>query len=404
MKQFNYSARTKEGAVIKGKMQAKSKEVVVETLIKKALIVVNVQEELGFSIARLNEINIGGVPLKDKVVFMRQLSTMISAGLPLTQALQILRDQATNPRFKKSIGEILADVEGGTALAKALKKTSGIFDDVTISLISAGEQSGHLTTILKRLAVEMEKKKKLADKTRSAFIYPTIIVVVVIGVLVLMMTVLVPAMKTIYEDAGATLPGITLAMMAMSDFFLKFWWAIGIVFVMIILGLKSYGDTLNGRRFYGKLLLRMPIFGKMMTAIQITQFTRTLSLLLKSGLSITEALRLTSEAQSNIIFKETVLRAKEEVEKGVPLALPISRSEIFPLIISQMIAVGEETGSIDMVLLKMSDYYSDEVDVMTSNLSTIMEPLILVVMGGMIAFIALAVYLPMFNLSTAFGS
>lgn len=403
MKKYNYSARTKEGAIYKGVMEAKNREVVVDTLISKGLVVTSIQENIGFNLARLNEINIGGVPMKDRVMFMRQLSTMVSAGLPLTQALQILRDQATNPKFKKSIAEVVADVEGGTSLANALRKISGVFDDVTISLISAGEESGHLDTILKRLALEIEKKKKLNDKIRSAFIYPVIIILVVVGVLVLMMTVLVPAMRDIYADSGSELPGITQMMMDMSKGFVDYWWAILIVVAIVFILFKAYGDTPGGKRVYAKIMLKAPVFGPLMTNMQVTQFTRTMSLLLKSGLAITEALRLTSEAQSNVIFKEAVLKAKSEVEKGVPLALPISRAEVFPLIISQMIAVGEETGELDGVLNKMAAYYSDEVDVMSSNLSTLMEPLILIIMGGMIAFIALAVYLPMFNLSGAFG-
>lgn len=253
MKRFKYSARTKEGAVYNGTMEAKTKQIVVDSLIQKGLVVTNVQEDVGFSFTRLNEINIGGVPMKDKVVFMRQLATMVSAGLPLTQAIQILRDQATNPHFKRSIAEILIDVEGGLGLAKALARTKGVFDDITISLISAGEESGHLETILKRLATEIEKKKKLQDKIRSAFIYPVIIMIVVVAVLVLMMTVLVPAMQVIYSDAGATLPGITQFLMDMSKFFVDGWWLIAIVVALIVVILKLYGDTPKGKRSYASL-------------------------------------------------------------------------------------------------------------------------------------------------------
>lgn len=402
MNRFAYTARTKEGALYKGTMEAKNAQMVVESLQKKDLTIVSVEEDLGLNLSRLNEINIGGVPLKDKVVFMRQLATMMSASLPLTQALSVLQGQATNPLFKKTLGQIVTDVEGGMSLSSAFRKTTDIFDDITINLIAAGEESGNLERVLRRLALELEKKKKLSDKIRSAFIYPVIIMVVVVAVVILLMVVLVPAMKDIYESSGAELPGPTQMLMSLSTFFINYWWLIIIVLGLIFVGIKLYRDTDNGKRFFAKLALKVPVFGNLQKNIQIAQFTRVLGLLMSSGLSIVEALRLTADSMSNEMFKEAVLTAKIEVEKGVPLALPISRSEYFPLIVSQMIAVGEETGELDKILKKMASYYEDEVDVISSNLSSLMEPIILIVLGGVIAFIALAVYMPMFSLSGAF--
>ncbi|WKZ31298.1 MAG: type II secretion system F family protein [Candidatus Dojkabacteria bacterium] len=403
MNQYKYSARNKEGAVIKGKLKASSENDVADSLQAKGLIVVDIKEDVGVNLERLNEINIGGVPMADKVVFMRQLSTMISAGLPLSQALEILEAQAGNPKFKKVLADVTADVKGGTALAVAFRKSADVFDDITVSLIEAGEESGHLEEILKRLATELENQKKLKDKVKSAFTYPAVIVVVIIAVIAIMLLVLVPAMEDIYSEFDAELPWVTQALVAMSNFVINFWWLIIVAVATIGILSKYYFDTPKGRKFKDKAMLRLPVFGNLIKKIQITQFTRVLSLLLKSGLSIVEALQLTSNSLSNTLFKEAVLEAKKEVEKGTPMATPIARSQVFPLIVSQMIAVGEESGQIDMVLEKMAEYYNSEVEVITNNLTTLLEPLILIVMGGVIAFIALGVYMPMFSLVEVIG-
>lgn len=403
MQKFKYEARTKEGAVYKGVMEAKGKSIVVEQLQQKGLIVISVQEDLGLGMQRLNEINIGGIPMKEKVIFMRQLSTMISAGLPLSQCLEILEAQATNPKFKKVLTGVSDDVQGGMGLAQSFRRNGEAFDEITVNLLEAGEESGHLEEILRRLADELEKQKALQDKVRSAFIYPVVIFIVVILVVALLVFVLVPAMEDIYADFGAELPFVTRLLISISGGAIKYWWVIVTTLAAAGIGIKYYLDTPKGKRNFDRLLLKSPIFGSLMVKIQVTQFTRVLSLLLKSGLSIIEALKLTAGALSNELFRETVLAAKSEVEKGSSMAAPIARSEYFPLIVSQMIAVGEESGEIDGILAKLSEYYNSEVEVMTSNLTTLMEPLILVLVGGVIAFIALAVYMPMFTLVEVIG-
>lgn len=403
MNQYKYSARSNDGAVIKGKMKANSESDVVESLQAKRLIVVDVKEDVGLNMERLNEINIGGVPMSDKVVFMRQLSTMISAGLPLSQALEILEQQASNPKFKKVLAEVTSDVKGGTSLATAFRKSQDVFDDITVSLIEAGEESGHLEEILQRLATELENQKKLKDKVKSAFTYPAVIVVVVIAVIAIMLLVLVPAMEDIYSEFDAELPWVTQALVSMSNAVINYWWLMLITIATVGIVMKYYFDTPKGRKFKDKTVLKLPVFGNLTKKIQITQFTRVLALLLKSGLSIVEALQLTSNSLSNTLFKEAVLEAKKEVEKGTPMATPIARSQIFPLIVSQMIAVGEESGQIDMVLEKMAEYYNSEVEVITGNLTTLLEPFILIIMGVVIGFIALGVYMPMFTLVEVIG-
>ena len=403
MQVFKYKARTLEGAPYNGKIEAKSQQEVVDQLLEKKLIVVSVKEDTGFSLDRLNEVNIGGVPMKEKVVFVRQLSTMVSAGLPITQALDILRQQIENPRFKKIVDNVFADVQGGISLARAFSKHDDSFDDITISLIRAGEESGNLETILERVATEMEDKKSLQEKIKSAFTYPIIIVVVIVIVIVLLVTVLVPSMKEIYDDFDADLPWATQALVNMSDFALAYWWVILLGVIALAVAIKLFLDTEKGLRVWHKIILKLPVFGMLTSKIQITQFTRLLGLLLDSGLSIVDALELTASSLSNLHFRDAVMEAKVDVEKGIPMATPLARSEYFPLIVSQMVAVGEESGEISEILGKMTQYYKSEVDVMTTNLTTLLEPMILVVMGVVIGFIAFAVYTPMFSLVEVIG-
>lgn len=403
MQSYKYFARDKDGKEVNGKTDARSAQAVIESLKGKGLVVVRVEEELGFSLDKLNEINLGGVPIKEKVVFMRQLATMIGAGIALTQALQILEAQATNPLFKRTLSNVLSDVQGGKGLSESFRKSEKVFDDITLNLLEAGEQSGNLETILERLAVELEAQKKLVDKIRGAMIYPVIILLVIVGVIVLMMFVLIPAMADIYSEFDAELPWVTQVMITMSNFMLSYWWLLAIVVAVVGILFKSYADSPNGKAFLNKLVLKIPVFGSIIVKMQIAQFTRLLSLLLKSGLSIVRALELTGGSLTNTVFKEAVLQSSKEVEKGVPLALPIARAQVFPMIISQMIAVGEESGELDKVLERVSIYYNDEVEASTSNLTTLMEPLMLLLMGGVIAFIALSVYMPMFNLSGVVG-
>jgi type IV pilus assembly protein PilC len=403
MKKFKYSARDTKGKVVQGDIEAKDVQAVTDMLHERGLIVVSVKEGLGIDLERLNEINIGGVPMKDKVVFMRQMATMVGAGLPLTRALEIMVQQAENPLFRRILGNVLSSIQSGKTLADSFRAEEDVFDDITINLIEAGEESGNLEIILEKLAVELEEKNALGSKIKSALIYPAIILLVIIGVVLLMMFVLVPAMSEIYSDFDAELPFVTTLLMGMSEFFINYWWAVLTVLLVLIVGGKYYLDTSKGKRNFDKLILKVPVLGKIITKMQVSQFTRILGLLLGSGLPIIKAIELTAQSLSNEMFRDTLMEAKDEVEKGGPLAIPIARSDYFPLLVSSMIAVGEETGEMDAVLEKVSQYYKDEVDEATSNLSTILEPLFLILMGGAIGFIAMAVYMPMFQLSSAIG-
>lgn len=400
MKKFKYSARTEEGKEIKGSIEARDEAAVADILHDKGLVIVNIKDTFDLDIESLNEINIGGVPLKDKVVFMRQMATMVSSGLPLTRALEIMEMQASNPQFRKVIGSVKEGVESGQGLADSFRAEEEIFDDITLNLIEAGESSGRLDDILLKLATELEEKKSLGSKLRSALIYPTIILLVIVAVIVLLMFVLVPAMSDIYSEFDAELPWTTTFLINTSNFLTTYWWAVLVVLAVLAIGGKAYFDTEKGKRVADKIILKIPVVKDVVTKTQIAQFTRIMSLLLSSGLSILQALQLAANSLSNSMFRDVILDAKDEVEKGGSLTVPISRSQYYPLLVSSMIAVGEETGNLDTVLDKVAQYYKEEVNEATQNLSSVLEPIFLILMGGTIGFIAMAVYMPMFQLSS----
>jgi type IV pilus assembly protein PilC len=400
MNKFKYLARTEEGKEVKGTIKARDEESVAEMLHEKDLVIVNIKKTFDLDVQSLSEINIGGVPLKDKVVFMRQMATMVSAGLPLTRSLEIMEMQAQNPQFRRVISNVKEGVESGQGLADSFRAQEEVFDGITLNLIEAGESSGRLDEILLKLATELEEKKSLGSKLKSALIYPAIILLVIIAVILLLMFVLVPAMSDIYSEFDAELPWTTKLLINMSSFMTQYWWAILVVLAVLVIGGKAYFDTKKGKKVADKIILRIPVVKDVVTKTQIAQFTRVMSLLLSSGLSILEALQLTADSLSNSLFRDVILDAKDEVEKGGSLAVPISRSQYYPLLVSSMIAVGEETGNLDVVLEKVAQYFKEEVDEATANLSSVLEPIFLILMGGTIGFIAMAVYMPMFQLSS----
>jgi type IV pilus assembly protein PilC len=400
MKKFKYFARDSKGKEVKGSISARDETAVTEILHDRGLMIVNIKDTFSINFEDLAQINIGGVPLKDKVIFMRQMATMVSSGLPLTRALEIMEIQAANPQFKKVIGKVKGGVESGKGLAESFRAEEEIFDEVTLNLIEAGETSGKLDIILLKLAVELEEKKSLGAKLKSALIYPTIILLVIVAVILLLMFILVPAMSDIYSEFDAELPWTTNFLISMSEFMTTYWWMVLIVLVVLVIGGKAYFDTKKGNVVKDKIILHIPVVKDVVTKMQVAQFTRIMALLLSSGLSILQALDLTAKSLSSSLFRDVILDAKDEVEKGGSLAVPISRSDYYPLLVSSMIAVGEETGNLDVVLEKVAEYYKEEVNDATSNLSSVLEPIFLILMGGTIGFIAMAVYMPMFQLSS----
>ncbi|MFH1547420.1 MAG: type II secretion system F family protein [bacterium] len=399
---FHYSARAKDGSKKEGDIEATNRNQVVKELQEKKLIVVKVDEKIAL-FESMKAINIGGIPLDEKVVFMRQLATMVSAGLPLAQGLHILFNQAKNPKFKEVIEDVLQSVEGGTSLSESFRKHEGVFDDITLNLIKAGENSGKLEEILLSIADDMEKNRDFKGKVKGAMIYPTVIGVVVVGVVVMVIVFMIPAVEDIFSEFGGELPFVTRILVNMSTFVRKFWWLVLILLSLAVFGVRYYLSTIKGKIVWDSLKLKIPIFGPMAQKIELATFTSTMHLLVSSGLNLLDALELTAGSLSNSNFRNTVKDAMEQVRKGTPLSVPLSKSEVFPLIVGNMVGVGEETGKLDEVLGKLADYYSKEIERLTENLASLMEPLMLIIMGGVIGFIAIAVYLPMFSLANVVG-
>lgn len=405
MKTFTYVAINGKGATQKGQMVAETANEVAEALQSAELRVVKIDERIiFFDLAQLNQINIGGIPIKEKVVFMRQLATMLSAGISLSSSLEILEQQIENPGFKVAIGKVAKKVSEGVPLSKALEAQKDVFDNITISLIKAGEESGKMEDIFLKLADELEKKQEFQGKVQSAMIYPAIMLVAIVAVVIILMVFMVPTMKNLFASFGSQkLPFATQVVISISDFVVTYWPLLVAIVVGLVFGFRYYYGLETGKKNIDKLLLKIPAWGSFLQKVEIATFTRTMALLIKSGMDIVDILELTSNVINNYWIKKGVLDAMNEVKKGVPLALPISRNEFFPPIVSRMIAVGEEAGKMEAILDKLSDYYDREVKQMTENLSTMIQPIMLIVMGVVVAFIALAVYSPMFALSSVIG-
>ena len=396
---FKYSAVNKEGKTVSGEFEGKTRNEVVDFLHTQGLVVVHIDEKVGTSFGGLLNFQIGKVPMTNRVMFSKQLATMLSAGLPLVQALDVLASQEKNKAFKKSLENVTDQVEGGGKLSQAFAKQKGIYSDVELNLIAAGEESGNLVEMMQKVADNLEKQQEFNGKIRGALIYPAIIFVVVIVVIILLMVFMVPAIEDLYGDFDAELPWVTRFMVSMSHFFVKFWWAITGVLVGAVIGGRYYYSTPSGREVLDGLLLKMPVFGNMVTKMHLAEFSRLLAKLLSSGVAIIDAINITSGAMSNIHFKKALFEAGKEVQKGNPLAVPIARSDVFPLIVSRIIATGETTGKLDKVLADIAKYYQAEVDQMTANLTKMLEPIILLVVGGVVLFIALVVYAPIYSLA-----
>lgn len=399
-KLYEYVAVGKDGNRTKGSMTALNKEEVVTQLFQKGLSPVSVDEVSKlFALDRLKEVNIGGVPLKDKMIFLKQFSIMLNAGLSITRALEVLSMQTTNPRFKVVLKEVLKSVSGGVQLSDSFAKYPDVFDSIAINLIKAGEQSGNLGLILRKLSREYEQKNALKSKVTSALAYPAVLTVVMIGVVVFLLAIVVPQLEDAFKSFGAELPWITKAVIGLSKIITNYWYLVLLVLIGGAVGIKYFVSTPEGRRVWDKILITVPIFGPLFVKIQVATFSRVLYLLISSGVPILQTLELTEATLSNIWFKDEVISMRDQVKRGVSIAVPLLQSPYFPSIVGYMVNVGQETGQLDTVLRKVAKYYDLEIKTATSTLSSLLEPILLVVMGGVVGVIVAAIYYPMFQLT-----
>ena len=340
------------------------------------------------------------VKQKDVVIFTRQLATMIDAGLPIMQALDLLARQTENKTFSGVIAKVKHEVESGSALAESLTKHPKVFDELYINMVSAGEVGGMLDTILTRLAAYMEKAVKLKSKVKSALIYPISIISVAVLVTALLLIYVIPVFGDMFASFGEELPLPTQIAINLSDIAIAYFWYIVAGSVGAVFGIRTYHKTERGRRVIDGVLLKLPIFGDIFRKAAVARFTRTLSTLVSSGVPILDSLAITGKTAGNKVIENAVFAARQSISEGRTLTDPLIESQVFPPMVCQMINVGETTGALDTMLSKIADFYDDEVDTAVSNLTTLMEPMVILFLGVIIGGIVVSMYMPIFQLGT----
>lgn len=399
MKIFKYKARSREGDSVTGEVEAPDEKVAVRLIRQKDLIVIYLTTKKEFSLDFLTKVR-DRVTSADITNFTRQLATMINAGLPITEALLILRTQSKGT-MERVTSQILAEVEEGGSLSSAMAKNSNIFSKTYIALVKSGESGGVLDQVLQKLADDLEKAQEFSSKVRSALVYPAIILIAMFIVSLIMFLFVIPKLATLYEQFGATLPLMTRILIGVSSFIVKFWPIVFVGAFGLVYALRMYFKTEKGRSTLDEFVLKTPILGGLMSQVILTDLSRTLSLMVGSGVSIIESLNISSKVVGNLVISKALKDVTSLVEKGFPLAFAFSRHpEAFPFIFSQMIAVGEETGKLDEVLAKVSHVFEVESDQKLKTLSSAIEPLILIILGIGVGFLVVSIILPIYNLTT----
>ena len=343
----------------------------------------------------------GRVPPQMIAIFTRQFSVMIDAGLPLVQCLEILGSQQDHKVFKRALIQIRQDVESGSNLADAMRKHPRIFNDLYTNMVAAGEAGGILDTILQRLAQYIEKAVKLNSQVKSAMIYPVAVISIACIVVAVILWKVIPVFAALFKGLGAELPMPTLMVMHMSDFLVDYWWLIILVVGASVFFLRRYHDTYKGKRVIDGFLLKVPIFGLLLRKIAVARFCRTLSTLTASGVPILDGLQITARTAGNSVVEDAIMATRKSVEEGKTISEPLGDTDVFPSMVVQMIAVGEQTGAMDTMLSKLADFYDDEIDAAVAGLTSMLEPLLMVFLGGSVGTILIAMYLPIFKIADA---
>ncbi len=397
MSEWVWEAKGRNGETRKGIMEADNADLVQTRLRAQQLNPVKVKK-------KPKEINISfGSPVSEKelVIFTRQFATMIDAGLPLVQCLDILSGQGENKLFNKVLKDVKGYVEQGGTFSEALRKHPKVFDDLYVNLVAAGEMGGILDTILNRLAIYIEKRVKLRRQVKSALVYPTAILGVAMIVIVVMLTWVIPAFRGMFAEFGGEdqLPGITKFVISISEGFLD-----NVVWIVLVLvgfstALRYSYRQPKGKRFWHRLMLTVPILGPVMRKIAVARFTRTLGTLLSSGVPILDAMNIVGRAAGNVVVEEAIKGTADRIREGRTMAEPLMETKVFPSMVVQMIGVGEQTGALDTMLNKIADFYEEEVDVAVASLTSLLEPLMMVFIGGIVGVILIAMYMPIFEIA-----
>ncbi len=405
MPKYKYKVRAPQGGEMSGVMEAKIQKDVTDKLRGQKFIILSIEEE------KKNVVNalIEALPFmkkekgkrvsaKNLVLFSRQLSTLVSAGVPIVQGLGILVEQIENKVFKQVIGDVKTDIEGGLSIADSMAKYPTVFDELYVGMVRSGETGGVLDIILERLSAYLESTSKLIGKVKSAMVYPTLVSLVAIGITVFMLVAVIPTFKTVFTAFGGELPLPTQILIGISEFLRKFILIFVIGTVVVLFALRQYIKTEKGSRVWDSFLLKLPVFGPLIRKVAIAKFSRTLGTLIKSGVPILDAISTTGKTAGNKIVEDAVMSARENIREGERIAAPLKESGVFPPMVTQMISVGEETGALDNMLHKVADFYDQEVEVAVAGLTSMIEPLIIVVMGVVIGAMVIAMFLPIFEL------
>ena len=400
---YKWVAETKKGKVIKGELEAADEKIARSQLRRRNLNVTKLKpkpKDLFENISWLQP----KVGSKDIVVFTRQFSTMIDAGLPLVQGLNILADQTENKTFRGILKQVTKDVEGGSTLAEALKKHPKQFDDLFVNLVAAGEVGGILDTILQRLANYIEKAEKLKSRIKGAMTYPAVVMIIAVLVISVILIFVIPVFQDMFTSFGSALPAPTQLVVTMSNFLKgNIHWVI-LALIALAIAFKKYRGTEKGRRQTDALALKLPVFGSLLKKTAIARFTRTLGTMISSGVPILDALDVVAKTSGNVILQEVIYDVRSSIAEGQTIAEPLAETDIFPSMVVQMISVGEATGALDSMLQKIADFYEDEVDAAVDALTSMLEPLLMVFLGGSIGGLVIAMYLPIFSMAAAMGT
>ncbi|HOJ86194.1 MAG TPA: type II secretion system F family protein [Elusimicrobiales bacterium] len=389
---FTYKAKDSKGKVVEGDIEASSQFDAISKLKSQKLSVINISQ------TKKKKLKGGKVSSKDIVIFSRQLSTLVSSGVPIIQSLSILESQAENKNFAQVIATIKKDIEGGLSISDAMAKHPKVFSELYVSMIRAGELGGILDTILDRLSSYLESAAALRDKVKSALMYPMIVGGIAVVITVFLIIFVIPIFKNIFQGFGAELPLITRIVIGASDF-MKY----NIIYILLALGggfygVKRYIKTEKGRMKFDSIILKLPVFGIILKKVAIAKFSRTLGTLIKSGVPILQGLETVAKTSGNKVIEEIILGSMKSIREGGKISEPLKKNDVFPSMVVQMIAVGEETGSLDNMLFKIADFYDQEVDSAVKGLTSMIEPLVMVFMGTVIGFIVIAMFIPMFQM------
>ena len=397
MGQYTYVAITPQGKEKKGNIAAADEAKAKMLLKRDGLLPISIIP--AGALTRDINISFGAlVKPRELAVFCRQFQSILNAGVTIIDALKMLAEQTGNKAFKKALIETVTAVGQGETLGDAMRQNPKIFPDILINLVDAGEASGSMDKVFARMATHFEKSARTKALVKKAMVYPTVLIVVAVVVIIVMSVVVFPQFANMFADMGSDLPGITKVVMAFSDFLIHRWYVLLGAVVFILLSVRFFAATDAGKHVFGRLSLRIPVFGKMNVKNASAMFSRTLGTLISSGMQLSESLTITAHSMGNVLFKDALLEAKFEVEQGISLSKAVRECGLFPPMVCQMLYIGEETGNIEEMLTKVAEYYEEEVEIQTQSLSAAMEPLIIVVMGGIVAFLVLAMYMPMIDM------